>query len=242
MKTNFDRISDRLIVALDLDDIDSARGLVENLSPLISTFKVGSELFTAAGPDAVRMIHDFGCRVFLDLKFFDIPTTVSRAVHAASRLGVFMLNLHALGGSEMMKAAGEAAQAAATDASPKPLVLGVTILTSLGQDELSRIGFSRPIDDAVAHLAGMAHDSGLDGVVASPLEVKQLKSRFGKDFIVVTPGIRPAWSESHDQKRVMTPQEALGLGADYIVVGRPITGAENPRDAARRILEDISLL
>jgi len=228
-------LTESLILALDVDGIDEASGLVKELSGMISTFKVGSELFSSVGPDAVRMIHDFGCRVFLDLKFFDIPNTVFRAVKSLSRLGVYMLNVHALGGSTMMRAAKEAA----SEFSESPLIMGVTLLTSLDREDLDEVGFSFSVSDSVEKLAKMAKDSGLDGVISSPHEAGGIKRDLGENFLVVTPGVRPAWAEAHDQKRVMTPKEALSSGADFIVVGRPVYASPDPKGAAERIIEEI---
>jgi orotidine-5'-phosphate decarboxylase len=229
-------INERVIAALDVDTLDQARDLVKELSGVISTFKIGSELFSAVGPDVVKMIVDSGCRVFLDLKFFDIPNTVFRSVKALSRLGIYMFNVHSLGGSAMMRAAKEAA----SEFSKKPLVLGVTLLTSLDMGDLDEVGFSLSVSDSVARLARLAKDSGLDGVVSSPLEAGGIKKDLGEDFLVVTPGVRLAWAEANDQKRVMTPREALSSGADFIVVGRPIYASPDPKGAAKKIIEEIS--
>ena len=229
-------LNDRVIIALDLDDLKSARGMVKKLSGLVSFFKVGSELFSSAGPDAVKMVTDLGGRVFLDLKFFDIPNTVYRAVSAVSALGVSMLNVHAMGGTLMMQAAARAA----SEVKSGPKVLGVTVLTSFDEGSWKDVGFSAPVGDAVINLAVKSKDAGLDGVVCSPLEVTELRRRLGGDFLLITPGVRPEWAQAHDQKRTMTPRDALRAGSDFIVIGRPITEADDPYGATMRIIEEIS--
>ncbi len=229
------KIEERIIVALDVGDFGRAEELVRDLRGAISFFKVGLELFTASGPDVVKMVIDHGARVFLDLKFFDIPNTVRGAVRSASSLNVSIINVHALGGADMMKAAAKAA--AETKNSPK--VIAVTVLTSFDEAGFSNIGYSASIEDSVVSLATTAKDAGLDGVVSSPNEVRTLKNHLGKDFLIVTPGVRPHWSTTDDQKRVMTPSDAFDAGADYIVIGRPITAAKDPRAAAERVIEEL---
>ena len=232
------KFNERVIVALDVGDFSRAEELVRDLKGAISFFKVGLELFTASGPDVVKMVIDHGARVFLDLKFFDIPNTVKGAVRSASSLNVSIINVHALGGSEMMKAA---AKAAAESKNP-PKVIAVTVLTSFDEVGFSNIGYSASIEDSVVSLATAAKDAGLDGVVSSPNEVRTIKKHLehsGKDFLIVTPGVRPTWSQANDQKRVMTPKDAFDAGADYIVIGRPITAAKDPKAAAERVIEEL---
>ena len=228
----------RLIVALDVPTLREAEALVEALSPEVKTFKIGMELFTAAGPDGVRAVLRRGGRVFLDLKFHDIPNTVASACLAAASLDVFMLNVHASGGREMMKKAADALRVRCQD-SKRPILLGVTVLTSLGGAGLKEVGVSSALPAQVEGLAKLARECGLDGVVASPREVPLLRRTAGADFVIVTPGVRPAWASRGDQKRVMTPAEAVAAGADYLVVGRPITQDADPRAAAARVLDEI---
>jgi orotidine-5'-phosphate decarboxylase len=226
---------DRIIVPLDVASLDAARRMVDILSEEVSFFKIGSELFTAAGPDAVRAVRDAGCRVFLDLKYYDIPNTVAGAVKSAVSLSVDMLNLHILGGREMM----DRAVAAARESASPPILLGVTVLTSYDEARWRETGFSLPVTDAVLDLAGRAKEAGLNGVVCSPREVAELRRRTGNGFVLVTPGVRPSWAKTDDQKRIMTPVEAVAAGADYLVIGRPITASPDPREAARRVVEDL---
>lgn len=227
---------ERILVALDVDSLDKARALVDQLAGHVGGFKIGKELFVAAGPAVIEAITQAGGRVFLDMKFHDIPHTVAGAVRAAVRHGVWMLNVHAGGGAAMCRAAVEAAQTA----SAKPLVIGVTVLTSLNDDDLNDIGLAGPADAAVVRLARLARANGLDGVVASAKEVRAIKQTCGDDFLVVTPGIRPAGSAVGDQKRVVTPAMAVADGADYLVIGRPITGVADPAAAADAIAEEIA--
>ena len=198
-------------------------------------FKVGMGLFTLCGPDAVALVHDSGAKVFLDLKFHDIPNTVAHAVRSAATLGVFMVNIHALGGSEMMMRAVEAAR----ESEKKPKLLGVTVLTSMDQSSIGEIGIEKKIEEEVVSLARLGKESGLDGVIASPNETGLIRKNLGKDFIIVTPGIRPAGAEKGDQKRVMTPKAAVTAGADYIVVGRPIIETKDPLGAAKKIIKEM---
>jgi len=231
---------DRLFVALDVDTEQHALELVRTLTPYTGSFKIGSQLFTATGPDIVRKIIDSGSRVFLDLKFHDIPNTVAAAAAAATRLGVFMFNVHAAGGREMLRRAVDASsEAAAKIGRRRPLLLGVTMLTSADSTLLADIGISRSMTDQVTHLARMSAESGLDGVVASPHEVSLIRSVIAKELLVLTPGIRPADASLDDQKRVKTPAEAIQSGANYLVVGRPITGAADPVKVTRQIVEEI---
>ncbi len=233
-------MSDKLIVALDVPDLKQAEAIVEKISPLVKTFKIGKELFTSAGPEAVRMVHAHQGRVFLDLKFHDIPNTVASACEAAAKLGVFMMNVHALGGKTMMVSAVQAIlQAAAGKKITAPKILGVTVLTSMKDTDLKEVGISKKVKQEVPILAVLAKNSGLDGVVASAQEISLIRSFVGKNFLIVTPGVRPTWAAHGDQKRVMTPAEAVSAGADYIVVGRPITQHPQPLAAAEKILKEI---
>jgi orotidine-5'-phosphate decarboxylase len=232
-------VKDRLVIALDYPDRASALRLVERVGGMVGMFKVGLQLFTSEGPGIVREIIEAGERVFLDLKFHDIPNTAGGAARSAARLGVSIFNLHALGGGEMMRAAARAVSDGSGPSS-KPLLLGVTVLTSMDAANLSDIGIDSGVESEVVRLAALSRDSGLDGVVASPREIRLIRERVASErFIILTPGIRPAWSEAGDQKRVSTPSEALKAGADYIVIGRAVTASNEPRDAVERILEEI---
>ena len=238
--------ADRLLVALDVETLAAAGGLLGELQGVVTGCKIGTQLFTAAGPAAVEAARTRGFRVFLDLKFHDIPNTVAGAVREATRLGVFMLNVHASGGAAMMRAAAEAAAKAAADfAVPRPLCLGVTVLTSLDRRALQRdLGVSSTVEAHVLRLAERAREAGLDGCVASPREIGLLRRALGDGWVIVTPGIRisPAegGSRPDDQVRVATPRRALAAGADYLVVGRPIIAAPDPAAAARAILEELA--
>jgi len=214
----------RAIVALDFADAESAKALVARLSPSQCRLKVGLELFTAAGPGLIAELTDKGFDVFLDLKFHDIPNTVARACESAARLGVWMLNVHALGGPAMLRAAREAVERS----SKRPLLLGVTVLTSHSDDEMKRLGVGDSVNEQVERLATLVHGEGLDGVVCSAHEVTKLRKKFGVGFCLVTPGIRPSGAPVQDQSRVMTPREAMDSGSDFLVVGRPITQAPDP--------------
>ncbi|MDD5424563.1 MAG: orotidine-5'-phosphate decarboxylase [Candidatus Omnitrophica bacterium] len=233
------KTGERLIVALDMKTLDEAALTVKKLAASVRIFKVGMGLFTSYGPDAVKMVHDKGAKVFLDLKFHDIPNTVAHAVRSAAKLGVFMINIHAMGGSDMITAAAAAAAEAAGGSDKKPILLGVTVLTSMDQAAIGEIGVERKIEEEVIALARLGKDAGLDGVVASPNETSLIRQNLGKDFIVVTPGIRPAGAEKGDQKRTMTPADAVRAGADYIVVGRPIIEAKDPVEAAKKIIKEM---
>ncbi len=234
---------ERLVVALDVETAAHALALVERLRGLAGMFKIGKQLFTAAGPDIVRRITALGEQVFLDLKFHDIPNTVAKAGVEAARLGVRIFNLHALGGSEMMRATVEAVdEAAAREGWRRPLILGVTILTSHNQASLAEIGMDRTVEEQVIRLARLCEASGLNGVVASPHEIAPIRSAvIERDFVILTPGVRPQGAARHDQSRVMTPGEAVRAGADYLVIGRPITEAEDAARAAQKIIEEIEL-
>jgi orotidine-5'-phosphate decarboxylase len=233
--------ADRLLVALDVKTLPEAEGWLDRLQGIVHGCKIGSQLFTAAGPAAVEAALKRGFRVFLDLKFHDIPNTVAGAVREATRLGVFMLNVHASGGLAMMRAAAEASARASEDfALPRPLCLGVTVLTSLDRRSLqAEVGIASSVQGHVLHLATLAREAGLDGSVASPEECRLLRRALGANWIIVTPGIRAVGS-TDDQKRTATPAEARAAGADYIVVGRPITTVPDPVAAARRILADLA--
>ena len=225
---------DRLIVALDVDSRERAERLIEELGPHVGMFKVGKELFTAEGPEMVRTIVESGGRVFLDLKFHDIPNTVAKAVGSAAQLGAFFVTLHASGGRAMLEAAASALPAEGTQ------LLGVTVLTSHTDESLRETGARGTVAETVQRLAVLARESGIDGVVCSPHEVSLIRESAGNDLVIVTPGIRPKGSAKGDQARVTTPLEAMRLGVDYIVVGRPITEAASPRDAARAIVDELS--
>jgi orotidine-5'-phosphate decarboxylase len=227
-----------LIVALDVPTAAAAIDLVNQLEDVAGAFKVGSQLFTAEGPALVRALTDRGLRVFLDLKFHDIPNTVAQAVEAATLTGAWMINVHASGGVPMMQAAAKAAVDTARMArKPKPLVIAVTVLTSMDEPTLHDLGVSRPLMEHVVELARMAQRAGLDGVVASPLETREIRDTCGSDFAVVTPGIRGAAAgvEKNDQNRTMGPGDAIKAGSTYLVVGRPIIAAPDPRAAAEAI-------
>jgi orotidine-5'-phosphate decarboxylase len=229
---------DQLLVALDVDSGARALQLAEQLNGLVGGVKIGSRLFTLEGPGLVKRIADSGMRVFLDLKFHDIPNTVAQAVEAATLTGAWMINVHASGGVPMMQAAAKAAVDTARMARrPKPLVIGVTVLTSMDEPTLHEVGVSRPLMEHVVELARMAQRAGLDGVVASPLETREIRDTCGHDFAVVTPGIRgaAAGSEKQDQSRTMGPGEAIKAGSTYLVVGRPIIAAPDARAAAEAI-------
>jgi len=232
---------ERLVLALDVDDFKKAEELVGKLSDYVGVFKIGSQLFTAEGAKVVNMVNERGGKVFLDLKFHDIPNTVARAAEVAAKLGVYIFNVHTSGGYEMMKAAAEASKKISFALSVrKPLILGVTLLTSINQEILEKeIGVKKKLEEQVVHLAKLAKAAGLDGVVASSREIKEIRKACGEDFVILTPGIRPAGKSSDDQKRVMTPREAIKLGSDFLVIGRPIRNASNPVEAAKEILREM---
>jgi orotidine-5'-phosphate decarboxylase len=226
----------RIIVALDFAETKQATAMLARLHPNLCRIKIGKELFTRGGPALVEQATARGYAVFLDLKFHDIPNTVAQACKATLDLGAWMINVHTMGGRKML----EAARDALANAADRPLLIGVTLLTSLGDQDLRDIGISEPLEDQVARLAGLAHQSGLDGVVCSAREARSLRARFGPDFFLVTPGIRPVGTASHDQSRIMSPAEAVHAGADYLVIGRPITQAADPLVALETIQTEIN--
>lgn len=232
----------RVIFALDVHTLEEARRFVRLLKDRVGLFKVGLELFTSFGKEAVQAVQEGGGQVFLDLKLHDIPNTVSRAAEEAVKLGIKMFNLHATGGLEMMRETAERCRKLAEKlGQPRPMILAVTILTSLDEGNLKEVGLVGPVQERVVRLAELAHRAGLDGVVASPQEIIPIRQRCGPKFIIVTPGIRPAFAEASkdDQKRVMTAKEAIIAGADYIVIGRPIRLAPDPAAAMDKLLEEI---
>ncbi|MBZ5558771.1 MAG: orotidine-5'-phosphate decarboxylase [Acidobacteriia bacterium] len=230
---------DQLLVALDVDTVADASALADRLRGAVGGFKIGSRLFTSEGPAFVEALASRGDRVFLDLKFHDIPNTVAGAVAAATRLGVWMVNVHASGGSAMMRAARDAAhEEAARRSRPAPLVIAVTMLTSLDQQALTEIGMPDAVAAQVERLAALTEASGLDGVVASPQEIAIIRRRCGTQLAIVTPGIRGAGDQQGDQKRTMSAADALAAGATHLVVGRPIIAAADPRAAALRIADE----
>jgi len=224
---------DRLIVALDFPTQAKALALVSVLSDSVSIYKIGLQLYTAAGPAIVQAVAATGAKIFLDLKLHDIPNTVAKAVAAAGELGVQMLTVHLSGGGAMLKAAVEARP-------PHLSLLGVTVLTSATQETLDEIGVTSVVADQVLRLAELGKKSGVDGLITSPREVGLLRERLGAEITLVTPGVRPSWAAADDQKRFTIPREALQAGADYLVIGRPITAAPDPRAAVERVLEEMA--
>lgn len=231
-------LNTRLIVVLDYPDQSSALAMADLLDPAMCKVKVGKELFTRAGPEVLRELKARGFDIFLDLKYHDIPNTVAQAVLAAAETGVWMINVHASGGSKMMMAAKEILSELPEET--RPLLIAVTVLTSMSQQELNSLGIVGSLEDQVIRLASLARKSGLDGVVCSALEASQIKQTCGDGFLTVTPGIRPAGAALNDQARVMTPTQAIQAGADYLVVGRPITAADRPMDVVKEILREIA--
>jgi orotidine-5'-phosphate decarboxylase len=224
--------ADKIIVALDVPTKEKALALVEQLRDEISFFKIGLQLYTAEGPEIVRAVLSTGAKVWLDLKLHDIPNTVARAVESGSDLGVHMLTIHLSGGSEMIRAATAARTNNIT-------ILGVTVLTSASERTLPEIGIADPVDDHVLRLAKLGVKEGIDGIVASPQEIKTLRRELGNKIKIVVPGIRPTGSKADDQKRAMTPREAIDASADYLVIGRPIIAQPQPNEAVARILEEL---
>ena len=224
---------DKIIVPLDVPTANAARELIKAIGGTVGFFKIGNQLFTAEGPAIVREVLDSGSKVFLDLKYHDIPNTVRHSVESACALGVDMLTIHLSGGRAMCEAAVAGRGASET------LVLGVTVLTSLTDDALSEVGFRGTVQEEVVLLAELAKNTGVTGLVASPHELTLLRNRYGSLFTTVIPGIRPKWSEPGDQKRVLPPRQAVDAGADYLVIGRPITASSDPKDAVRRIIHEL---
>lgn len=230
-------MSNPVIVALDYPAAEPALALADRLSPQLCRLKVGKELFTRCGPQLVEQLQSRGFEVFLDLKFHDIPNTVAGAVRAAAQLGVWMVNVHAGGGRRMMEAAVESLQPFTN----KPLLIGVTVLTSMSQEDLRELGYEETPQQRVSRLAQLAAASGLDGVVCSAMEAGDLRRERGEDFCLVTPGIRLAGDDAGDQRRVVTPADALALGSDYLVIGRSVTGADDPLQALQRVHAELNL-
>lgn len=231
---------DKLIIALDVDTKEKALALVNKLKDEVRFFKIGLELFSSCGPSIVEDVARKGCRIFLDLKYHDIPNTVSKSAISIARLGVFMFNVHALGGYDMMKRAAEAVrQEADRLKTARPKVIAVTILTSIDEMALKKVGISDTMKLEVLKLARLAKDAGLDGVVASPSEVKLIREALGEEFLIVVPGVRPYWAAADDQKRIATPKEAFSDGASFIVIGRPVIEAKDQVGAVKKILEEI---
>ncbi len=226
-----------IVVALDFEQKAAALNLVSQLDPSLCRLKVGKEMFTHFGPDFVKELQQRRFDVFLDLKFHDIPNTVAKAVRASAELGVWMVNVHASGGSRMMTAAREALE---TFGEQRPLLIAVTVLTSMEQSDLTELGINRTPAEQVLHLAALTQQSGLDGVVCSAHEALMLKQQFGKEFCLVTPGIRPSFAGTDDQERVMTPAQAVAVGVDYMVIGRPITKAADPLTALQAIYQELN--
>jgi orotidine-5'-phosphate decarboxylase len=233
---------DRIVLALDVDSQEQALTLVKELAQDVGVFKVGMQLFNSAGPDIVRQINELGGRVFVDLKFHDIPNTVAAAGRVMARLNAFMFNVHAAGGKEMMaQVVADVKDEASRLGIDPPKILAVTVLTSISQQQLEEemLISGWDVKDVVVKWAQMAQEAGIDGVVCSPKEITSIREACGSDFLIVTPGIRPAWSEKNDQKRITTPRQALDMGTDYMVIGRPIVKAENQRQAAHKIIEEL---
>jgi len=232
--------ADRIIIALDVQTKEEGIALVSRLKDA-RTFKVGLELFTAEGPALFRKLKALRKDIFLDLKLHDIPNTVGGAVRSAFKHGVQMMTIHTSGGREMMAKAAEVAREIARETGrPKPVLLGVTILTSLKGTDLEEVGQGSDVASQVLRLAGLAKAAGMDGVVCSPQEIEVLRKEYGRELAIVTPGIRPVWAAAQDQKRIMTPAEAVAKGADYLVIGRPITGAPSPNEAFLRVVEELA--
>lgn len=238
METKYD-FAKKIIVALDVEGREKALSLVRRLDRA-EIFKVGLKLFTAEGPVFLREVMGLGKKIFLDLKLHDIPNTVAGAVKMGIKNGAYMLTLHASGGREMMTRAAEAAREAVAAGKTKPLLLAVTVLTSLKDEDLKEIGITSETRRQVLRLANLARETGMDGVVCSPQEIDFIRKELRKDFLVVTPGIRPSWTAAHDQKRIMTPSQAIEKGADYLVIGRPIIEAPSPEEAFFKICEELN--
>jgi orotidine-5'-phosphate decarboxylase len=234
-------LDNQIIVAIDTSSLDEAEKLLKELQGTISFYKIGFELFTAHGWKAIELVRRFGSRIFLDLKLHDIPTTVAKTAAVICEHDIDMFNVHALGGFEMMKKTAETVRECMKTPKKKPLALAVTILTSHSEEELAQdLGIQKALKEEVLSLARLAKKAGLDGVICSPQETAFLRKEFPRDFLLVTPGIRPRPSGKDDQKRALTPKEALAAGADYLVIGRPITAASNPRQQAVAILSSLA--
>ncbi len=233
---------EKIIVALDVPTRAEAMALVDKLHDEVGAFKIGLQLYNAEGPDIIHDIQAAGGKVFVDLKFHDIPNTVAQTTKVITERGAFMFTVHAGGGAKMLQATAAAkAEAAAAKGLKNPIALAVTVLTSISQEEFEQeIGIHRQVVDQVVHWAKMAQESGMDGVVASPREIRAIRQACGEDLVIVTPGIRPRWAAANDQSRIMTPREAVEAGANYLVIGRPITTHENPINAARLVVEEIT--
>lgn len=233
-------VRDRLITALDYPTFDQAKALVEELGDAVTFYKVGMELFYGAGPDMIRYLKDKNKKVFLDLKLQDIPNTVAHSLAVLTRLGADIMNVHAVGGPKMMAEGVKAVREAARELGrPAPRLIAVTVLTSMDENQWKPLNYAKPIGEEVLDLAALTKESGLDGVVASPREAAGIRQRCGKDFLIVTPGVRPAWAAANDQSRIATPAAAIRNGSTHLVVGRPITKAENKQEAVRKILEEM---
>lgn len=231
---------DRLITALDFPTFDRAKALVEELGDAVTFYKVGMELFYGAGPDIIRYLKDKDKKVFLDLKLQDIPNTVAHSLAVLTRLGADIMNVHAVGGPKMMAEGMKAVQEAAAEMGrPAPKLIAVAVLTSMDEAQWKPLNYAKPIGEEVLDLAALTKESGLDGVVASPREAAGIRERCGKDFLIVTPGVRPAWAAANDQSRIATPAAAIGNGSTHLVVGRPITQAKDKQEAVRKILEEM---
>ena len=231
---------DRLITALDFPTFDRAKALVEELGDAVTFYKVGMELFYGAGPDIIRYLKDKDKKVFLDLKLQDIPNTVAHSLAVLTRLGADIMNVHAVGGPKMMAEGMKAVKEAAAELGRSaPKLIAVTVLTSMDEAQWKPLNYAKPIGEEVLDLAALTKESGLDGVVASPREAAGIREKCGKDFLIVTPGVRPAWAATNDQSRIATPAAAIGNGSTHLVVGRPITQAENKQEAVRKILEEM---
>lgn len=234
-------VKEKLVFALDVSNLESAKQLIQELAEYVGVFKVGKELFTAVGPEIFKVIKENNGKIFADLKYHDIPNTVASAARVLVRYGVDIFNVHATGGFEMINMTAKAIKEEAQKLGIKrPKLLAVTVLTSLNDEDLKSLKINETASDYVIHLAKLAKSAGADGVVCSPNEVERIKKEVGEEFITLTPGIRPLWSVKGDQKRVMTPSQAVKNGVDYIVVGRPIRNAENRVEAAKKILKEMS--
>ena len=232
-----DEARKKVIFALDVNGLEEIDYWSELLADKVGMFKVGKELFTSCGPEAVKAVQRYGGKLFLDLKYHDIPNTVAKASIEAGRLGVQFIDMHALGGAEMMNTASAAVRMEFGDERPK--MLAITILTSSTTETLRQVGIDLPVDQMVVRLAKLAQEAGMDGVVSSPLEIEMIRKACGPDFLIVTPGVRPTFAAADDQKRIMTPAEAVKAGADYLVIGRPISKAVDPAMAAKMIVDEI---